>query len=79
MRAMLNHRTSGRSIFEKDRPILMHLLEIECILHEEGYGFDLLFKFENNDYFTNKELKKYFVLAGQNIIEKCEGTDIDWK
>jgi nucleosome assembly protein 1-like 1 len=66
-------------IFEKDRPILMYLQDIECHLHEQGYGFDLIFKFEKNDYFTNSVLKKTFVMSKQNVIEKCEGTEIKWK
>jgi nucleosome assembly protein 1-like 1 len=56
---------------------------VSCILHDKepaGYGFDLIFKFEKNDYFTNEEpLKKSFVMAKQNIIEVCKGTEISWK
>jgi len=43
----------SRLIQEKDRIILMHLQDIECVLHTEGYGYDLIFTFEKNDYFTN--------------------------
>ena len=57
----------------------MHLQEVDCVLHTEGYGFDLVFKFEKNDYFNNAELKKTFVMTKQNVIEKCDGTEIDWK
>ena len=78
-RAMLNHSNISKQIFEKDRPILIHLIDIECKLHDQGYGFDLVFKFEKNDYFTNTELKKSFTMSKQNVIEKCEGTDISWK
>jgi hypothetical protein len=52
----------------------MHLEDIECVLHDPGYGFDLIFTFEKNDYFKNASLKKSFLLTRQNIIEKCEGT-----
>ena len=80
MRAMLNHGGISRLIQEKDRPILLHLLEIDCILHDPGYGYDLIFTFEKNDYFKNDKLKKSFVMSkNQNMIEKCEGTEIDWK
>jgi hypothetical protein len=48
-------------------------------LHSEGYGFDLFFRFEKNDYFNNAELKKSFTMSKQNVIEKCEGTDIEWR
>lgn len=80
MRAMLNHGGIARLIQEKDRPILLHLLDIDCILHDPGYGYDLIFTFEKNDYFKNDKLKKSFVMTkNQNMIEKCEGTEIDWK
>jgi nucleosome assembly protein 1-like 1 len=78
-RAMLNHANVARLIQEKDRPILMHLIDIQCNLHAQGYGYELVFVFEKNDYFTNTELKKSFTMSKQNVIEKCEGTDINWK
>lgn len=57
----------------------MHLIDVSCVLHEAGFGFDLLFTFEKNDYFGNEVLKKTFVMTKQNVIEKCEGTEISWK
>lgn len=53
-KAMINHAMIGRLIEEKDRPILMHLQDVQVKLHKgNGYGFDLLFTFEKNDYFNN--------------------------
>jgi nucleosome assembly protein 1-like 1 len=57
----------------------MHLIDITYQLHEVGFGFDLVFRFEKNDYFTNEELKKTFVMTKQNVIEKCEGSVVTWK
>ena len=79
MRAMINHGGISRLIQEKDRPILMHLEDIECKLHDPGYGFDLIFTFEKNDYFKNEKLIKSITMERQNMIEKCVGTEIDWK
>jgi len=79
LKAMLNHSTIARLVQEKDRPILMHLVDVEYSLHPEDYGFSLVFRFEKNDYFTDSELKKVFVMSKQNVIEKCEGTNINWK
>jgi len=83
LRAMLFNPNIAKSITEKDRPILLHLQEVSCVLHDKdpaGYGFDLIFTFEKNDYFENEApLKKSFVMAKQNIIEVCEGTEITWK
>jgi hypothetical protein len=78
MRAMLNHGGIARLIQEKDRPILMYLQDIQCILHNPGYGFDLIFAFEKNEYFNNSSLTKKFVMTRQNVIEQCEGTEIQW-
>jgi nucleosome assembly protein 1-like 1 len=57
----------------------MYLQDVTCKLHEDGYGFDLIFTFEKNEYFSNTELKKTYKMTRQNIIEKCEGTVINWK
>jgi nucleosome assembly protein 1-like 1 len=63
LRAMLFNPSITSLITEKDRPILMHLQEISCQLHEEGYGYDLHFQFEKNDYFTNESLTKSFIMS----------------
>jgi nucleosome assembly protein 1-like 1 len=52
---------------------------VTCKLHDEGYGFDIVFEFEKNDYFTNTILKKTYIMSRQNVIEKCEGTKVEWK
>lgn len=63
LRAMLFHPLIARLVTEKDRPILNHLQDVTCALHDAssqdgsataGYGFDLVFKFEKNDYFNNE-------------------------
>jgi len=79
MKAMLNHNMIAKLIEEKDRPILMYLADVKYTLHDEGYGYDLIFTFEaNNGYFENTVLKKSFFMSKQNVIEKCEGTEIKW-
>jgi len=76
---MLYHPGIARLITEKDRTILMHLQDVSHNLHtqQQGYGFDLLFRFEKNDYFSNEEpLKKSFVMSKQNVVDACEGSAI---
>lgn len=63
---------------EKDRPILQYLSNIRCNLHDEGFGYDLIFEFEKNDYFEGTELTKSFKMEKNNVIEKCEGSEIKW-
>jgi nucleosome assembly protein 1-like 1 len=75
---MLNHPMVGTLIQEKDRPALMYLQDVTCKLHDQSFGFDILFSFEKNDYFSNAVLKKSYTMSRQNIIEKCEGTTIEW-
>lgn len=58
---------------------MMHLQDVACKLHDQGHGYDLVFTFEKNDYFSNEVLKKTFVMTKANVIEKCEGTEIQWK
>lgn len=58
---------------------MMHLQDVSYTLHQEGHGYDLMFTFEKNDYFSNEVLKKSFVMTKANVIEKCEGTEIQWK
>ena len=79
MRAMINCGAVTRLVQEKDRMVLMHLLDISCELHEEGHGFNLTFTFEKNDYFNDLVLSKKFFMARPNVIEKTVGTVINWK
>ena len=41
----------------------MYLQDVTCKLHEKGYGFDIIFTFEKNDYFSNTELKKTYTMT----------------
>ena len=78
LRAMLAHQNMQHEISEKDRSILAYLEDIRIDLHEKGFGFDLTFVFEANSYFAGTELKKQFVMARPNVVEKCIGTNIAW-
>lgn len=78
LRAMLSHGNLQHEISEKDRSILAYMEDIKLNLHEQGFGFDLIFVFESNSYFTGTELKKSFVMARPNVVEKCLGTPIQW-
>ena len=78
LRAMLGHSNLQHEITEKDRKILAYLEDIRLSLHEQGFGFDLTFVFEQNSYFTGTELTKKFVMTKPNVVEKCIGTNIEW-
>lgn len=78
LRAMLAHSNLQHEISEKDRSILAYLEDVKLELHESGFGFNLTFIFESNSYFAGTELKKQFVMARPNVVEKCIGTNIAW-
>ena len=79
LRAMLNNPEVSKMIQEKDRPILVHLKNVECILHEDDFGYDVHFHFSaDNGYFSNTTLTKSFKMVKSNIIEEAKGTEIQW-
>jgi len=57
----------------------MHLQDVQYNLHTEGFGFELIFAFEKNDYFKNASLRKSYFMNRHITIEKCVGTEIEWK
>uniref|UniRef100_A0A182NAZ5 Nucleosome assembly protein 1-like 4 n=1 Tax=Anopheles dirus TaxID=7168 RepID=A0A182NAZ5_9DIPT len=76
---------------EQDEPALQQLRDIRCVLlNDPEPGFELLFEFASNDYFTNEVLtKQYFLSCAPNVeapskfngfeIYRCVGCKIDWK
>ncbi len=48
---------------------------------DETTGFKLTFTFKENPYFTNTVLTKTYHLLddGEPVLERSEGTEIDWK
>eukprot|EP00201_Polytomella_parva_P023155 CAMPEP_0175042188 /NCGR_PEP_ID=MMETSP0052_2-20121109/2399_1 /TAXON_ID=51329 ORGANISM="Polytomella parva, Strain SAG 63-3" /NCGR_SAMPLE_ID=MMETSP0052_2 /ASSEMBLY_ACC=CAM_ASM_000194 /LENGTH=312 /DNA_ID=CAMNT_0016304921 /DNA_START=37 /DNA_END=975 /DNA_ORIENTATION=+ len=72
-------------IKDHDIDVLKYLKDIksETITNEEGKdnGFKLFFSFNENPYFTNEVLEKTYILLADDdgILEKADGTTIDWK
>lgn len=78
-------------IEEHDEPILAHLRDVEVKIIEEPMGFDVLFHFEPNEYFSNSTLTKHYSLRCDVAslsdpfefdgpeIKSCQGEPIDWK
>lgn len=78
---MLNHPNVSELVSEQDRKVLSILKNVKLNLHEDyGFGFDLEFHFEkSNPFFLEEKLIKKFVMTRANVIEKTEGTKINWK
>jgi len=78
IKAMINHPV-GETIQEKDRPILGYLSNIELDLHSEGEGFDLIFHFLPNNYFSGTMIKKSLHMKDKGILDKTTCSKIEWK
>ncbi len=63
---------------DKDKEILKKLIDIKCESQENG-NFTLIFTFEPNDYFTDTQLKKEFIVDEDSEIKEIKSTEIDWK
>jgi len=65
-----------------DEKILLHLDDIKSS-KLAGPSFSLEFRFSENPYFSNQVLKKTYILKdnemGIPVVEKVEGTVINWK
>ena len=80
--AMTNSEVVTEIIQDKDRAALEDLQDIECVLDEDdAMSFTLRFHFGPNDYFSNQTLEKRYALIDDDepILERAEGTVIDWK
>jgi len=78
------------TISDDDEKILKHLVDVRLVMLENPMGFELEFEFEQNEFFTNKVLKKIYKLAndidkespfsyeGPEVVD-CQGTEIQWK
>jgi hypothetical protein len=77
VKSLLNHPI-GSGISEKDRPILGYLQNIELELHPEevGEGFDLIFTFAENSYFTGTILRKELHMKSKGVLDKTISTVI---
>ena len=82
--AMKNQISLAELITDRDEGCLRHLTDIR-MQYLDRPGFRLIFVFSENEYFTNKELKKtYFYqedtgYGGDFIYDHAEGDKINWK
>ena len=82
--AMKNHVSLAELITDRDENCLKHLTDIR-MQYLDRPGFRLIFVFEENEFFTNKDIKKtYFYqedtgYGGDFIYDHAEGNKILWK
>ena len=82
--AMKNSLTLAETITDRDEPALKSLTDIRMAYLDKP-GFQLIFEFAENEFFTNKQITKtYFYqeesgYGGDFIYDHAEGDKIDWK
>ena len=81
-------RFNSEGANEKDSEVLKHLKRIQLEMSQESNDFTLVFHFEQNEHFTNTELRKKFFFAEKvagnddedtDFPTKSESTEINWK
>jgi len=92
-RAFLNHPVLSQLVDEQDEEVFKSLKEIRVDLvnkdvdtSEEGEGpkiktlnYAVHFSFDENDYFTDKEIVKSFYQVGDTILSQTVPRKISWK
>lgn len=82
--AMKNQISLAEMITDRDEAALKHLTDIRMEYLDKP-GFSLIFEFAENEFFTNKTIKKtYFYqnesgYGGDFIYDHAEGDEIEWK
>ena len=74
----LKNSEFGFEITDKDEEILKHLERIEGHKNEDETKVSIKFHFSENQWFTNTEIIKEFMLEGDEI-KKSYGDAIQWK
>merc|ERR1712087_1034627 len=77
----------GESIQEWDEPVLEFLTDIEKVQDEIGSSsrFKLVFHFQENPYFENRELTKEYITEKRNpycdelTVKEIKSSTIEWK
>lgn len=83
LRAMKNHELLEEQITARDEGPLKYLVDVKSDkdMGEEDKGFRLHFHFLPNPYFNNSILTKSYYMVDETdpILERAEGSDIEWK
>lgn len=83
--ALSNHPELEERITDKDKEVLAYLTDVsaEDVLDEDGdeIGFKIIFKFRENPFLTDSELKMVYHITendGYMSVSDIEGCDIHW-
>lgn len=79
---VIKNSALAQAVEAHDEPLLEHLEDLSYELLPNNEGYRLVFRFSENDYFTNTELVKTVKVEdmfGEEEIISTQGTTIDWK
>ncbi|KAK6460252.1 nucleosome assembly protein-domain-containing protein [Scheffersomyces coipomensis] len=82
--AIENLTSISETITERDSEVLLHLIDIRSE-YLETPGFELIFEFEENEYFSNQFLTKTYHYqgglgySGEFVYDHADGCEINWK
>jgi hypothetical protein len=79
LKVLLNSSLCSSLVYEKDHKVLEYLMDVKCFTDPESDNFAIEFHFDQNPYFENSVLRKKYVMANEDVMEKGIGTDIIWK
>ncbi len=67
-------------IFETDHALLKKITKIDCIPEKgDSNDFTIVFHFAPNDFFENNSISAKFFLVEDDVAEKIEASEIQWK
>merc|ERR1711976_827469 len=70
----------AEAIKAHDEPILKHLKNVDCEIFEDKDDYELTFKFSENEYFSNEEIKVTVVVdEDDSEAKEIKCTEVNWK
>ena len=79
-KVLVNNKCTNNLINEKDYQVLKYLSNINYeYIDKDINKIKLIFEFSENEFFSNKELEKEYILSNDGLIEKIISSNINWK
>ena len=79
-KVLVNNKNTNNLINERDYQVLKYLSNINYeYIDRDINKIKLIFEFSENEFFSNKELEKEYILSNDGLIEKITSSNINWK
>ena len=76
LKVIKNNPLCSSLIYPKDENLLHYLVDIKCITDPCSDNFVIEFYFTTNEFIENEVLRKKYIMADSEIMEKGVGTEI---